>query len=123
MADKDLTINRSQLHEISLDVPFLHNKYYKLLTEARLKLKLLEAGYNKVYKEKYKFYSVDYHTLLDRKEIPIYIDAEASIIDSRNKVDLQKEKIKYVEAIIDNINRISFNVRNAIDFIKFTQGG
>jgi len=122
MADKDLKISQDQLHEISMDVPYLHNKYYKHLSEARLALKLIEAGYNKLYKEKYNYFSVDYSILLDRKEIPIYIAADPDIVQADNKVFLQKEKIKYLEAIIDNISRISFNVRNAIEFIKFTHG-
>jgi len=122
MADVDLKVDRNALDVISTDVPYLHNKYYKILTKERLTLKALEFEYNKVYRVKWKYYTTKYTFVLEKREVPTYINGDDEIIEHQKKLEIAKEKIKYLEAIIDNINKISFNIRNAIEWQKFLNG-
>lgn len=122
MADKDLRINKSKIDSISLDVPFLHNKYYKILIQEKLKQRRNENEFNSLYRKKWKYYSTEYKLTLEKREIPIYVKGDKEIIELEEKTFLLKEKILYLEAIISNINRMSFNIKNAIDFLKWTHG-
>lgn len=122
LVDKDLKIESTQLHAISIDAPLLHNKYYKLLSRERLALKKIESDVASIIKEKHNYYAFNYQFTLDKKEVKSYIDGDEEVVKKVNLLELQKEKIKYLEAVIDNINRISFNIKNAIDFLKFTHG-
>lgn len=122
MADKDLKINPSKLNDISLDVPFLHNKYYKILVNEKIKYKKLEIEFNKLYRDKWEFYSTKYKLTLEKREIPIYMKGDKDIIEKEEVMIIAKEKITYLEAIISNINKISFNISNAIKFLEWTHG-
>lgn len=120
--DKDLTITKTTLHEISMRAPILHNKYYKKFLIEKLKYQRTEREYDQLFKKTYHFYNIDYEYTLDKKEVLIYINGDDIIIKKKNELAFSLEKIKYLESILDNINRISFNVKNAIDFLKFTNG-
>jgi len=122
MSDRDLKVHSTKLYKISMDVPNLHNKYYKLFSKERLSFKKLEGEYDQLFREKYHYYMIDYQYTLDKKEVLIYIAGDVNIIKKKNQMEFSKEKLRALEGIIDNINRISFNIRNAIEFLKWTHG-
>ena len=133
--EQDSTIIADQLDEESLKISKLHHKYFKLFGIERLTLKKLEAEYKKLKHEKYEFYTQGPNDEQQRKgwvlppkgvilknEVDRYLEADNELVDFGLKLEVQKEKVELLQSIIHNINQRSFNIKNAIEFIKFSQG-
>ena len=43
-------------------------------------------------------------------------------IENTLKVSVQGEKVAYVEAIVKSLNNRNFQIKSAIDWVRFTQG-
>ena len=57
-----------------------------------------------------------------KNDIDMYIESDDEVIDLETKFGLQEEKVKYVEAVVKQINNRQWQIRNAIDWRKFTCG-
>jgi hypothetical protein len=51
-----------------------------------------------------------------------FLDSDKELITLKNKIEYQNEKINYLENIVKGISNRIWNIRAAIDWIKFTQG-
>lgn len=132
---QDAAIDRTELGQASLDIPYLHHKYYKILVEERCRQKVHEDDYNKLYKVKYEYLM----GLLDLNEIKrrgwepqplkilkqdmhVYINADEDLSIISNKINIQKEKVELLESIIRVVMNRGYNIRGAIDWEKFKAG-
>jgi hypothetical protein len=59
---------------------------------------------------------------LMKNEVDMYLDSDKEIIQSNVRQTNQKEKIFFLEEVIKNINQRNFQIKNAIEWKKFTQG-
>jgi hypothetical protein len=57
-----------------------------------------------------------------KQDLDRFIDSDSEVINLSNKVFLQKEKVIYIESVIKIISNKMWNIRSAIEWIKFTQG-
>ena len=57
-----------------------------------------------------------------RVDLDRFIESDSEVIELGNKVELYKEKISYLEHVVKIIGNRAWNIRAAIDWIKFTQG-
>ncbi len=62
----------------------------------------------------------DYKIL--RADLDKYLESDTDLIDLSLKVTYQKEKVSYLENVIKAINSLQWNIRNAIEWKKFTHG-
>jgi len=126
MVDKDVAINHTILHKESLETPRKHNKYLKMLLRERLKLKKIKDDYNKVRLGRTNFYNGNdpepYEYVLGKNEVKDYVITDDITIADANKVALQEEIVKYLEEVCKIFERRGFAIKNAIDYMKFTQG-
>ena len=51
-----------------------------------------------------------------------YLDSDEDIFRIKANITLMQEKINYVESIIKMINNRGFQIKSAIDWIKFKHG-
>ncbi|NBP56551.1 hypothetical protein EBU71_08460 [bacterium] len=131
----DCKVDRSDLATESLKIPELHNKYYKIYTREKLLLKKMESDHSLLYKVRWEYYngkispeelremgldSFDKRVL--KSDIDVYLQSDKKIIESNQKIAYQKEKIDFLHSILDNLKQRTWNIRNAIEFIKFSQG-
>ena len=125
--EKDLYIDETILAKESLSTPVKHNKYLKMLLRERLKLKKLRNELYKISLGRTNYYNgsdpdpFDY--VLKDREVKDYVRVDPVVVESEAKVTLQEEMVKYLEEICKMFERRSFAIKNAIDFMKFTQGG
>jgi hypothetical protein len=63
-----------------------------------------------------------FYKKLLKNEIDTYIESDDLFIESTLKVSLQGEKVDYVEAIVKSLNNRNFQIKSAIDWVRFTQG-
>ena len=135
MWSKDSDIDRTELGEESLKIPQLHSKYYKLFATERLRLKKMEADFKILKLEKYEFYTqgpteesrdrgwkLPPRGLVLKADVSMYMEADDDLIQTSLKIGLQQEKVDYLENIIKSLVNRNFNIKNAIEWHKFTHG-
>ena len=133
--DKDSTIDPTELGDESIKIPALHNKYFKLYTSEKLLLRKFEAEMKELKLEKYEFYTQgpskesqdkgwDFPAkgIILKGDIPMYLDGDKDIISLSLKIGLQQEKIDILESIIKSLTNRGYQIKNAIDWNRFTMG-
>lgn len=135
MWTKDSEIDTTELSNESVKIPKLHNKYFMIYMEEGMRLRKMRAQYKqlKLLKEQYYKGELDIDELKEhgwkpqplkilKNDIPTYIEADNDIIDLSLKIGAQEEKVSYLEAIIKMINNRGFQLKTALDWIKFQSG-
>lgn len=135
MWERDAQIDRTELGEESLRIPQLHSKYFKVFSQERLTLRKLEADYKRLFKDKYEWYngSIAEETLQQyewqpnplkilRTDIPMHIEADMDIQSLQMKIEMQKEKVDFVENIIKSLTTRGYQIKGAIEWEKFKMG-
>lgn len=135
MVEKDMNINPTDLDRESLATPQIHNKYLTIMMDEKLILKKYESDFKILTKNKWLYYSgkmsddqlkelewEQFDLALLRNDLDRFIDSDLDVIQLNNKIELQKEKVNYLESVIKIISNRPWNIRAAIDWIKFTQG-
>ena len=135
MAKTDLVMDETELDIESLKTPQLHNKYLIFHTDERLILGKINSDLYRLKKDKWLYYTgkMSEEELNERDwepfslnvlktDIDKFINSDDDIILLNNKILLQQEKVDYLESIIKIVNNRQWNIRSAIDWIKFTNG-
>jgi hypothetical protein len=132
--EKDSKIDRTELDAESLKIPTLHAKYYKLYLREKVQLKSEEQDYKQFYKLKHEYYTGkmsqselnelgwEPFQFVLKNDLQVYIDADKDVAERLLKLSVQKEKVQFLEDIIKTLNTRGFQIKNAIDFIRFTSG-
>jgi len=131
----DCKMDRTAIDNESLRIPELHNKYYKIFIREKITLSKKESDLGILLKEKWELYTgkLDQTTLQEkgweqfdlkilRTDIDKYIDSDPEVINKRLDCGLQREKVKFLEEIIKVINNRSFQIKNFIDYLRWSQG-
>ena len=125
--DADVYIDEPILAKESLSTPVKHNKYLKLLLRERLKLKKLRNELYKVSLGRTNYYNgsdpdpFDY--VLKDREVKDYVRVDPIVVEAEAKVTLQEEIVKYLEEVCKMFMNRGFQIKNALDFLKWTSGG
>jgi len=132
LADKDLSINDSELDLESLKTPQLHNKYMKHLTKFKLMLSRAESEYRTIKRDKWEYYtgkadaSVYAQKPFDLKilktDIDKYLEADEDLQRIKQKVDYLNVVVDFLDRTIRQITNRTFTIKNSIDCKKFTSG-
>ena len=132
----DSEIDQTDLGNESLKIPKLHHKYYMMLLAERTSLRKLEAQMKQLKLSKYEFYSQG-HTeetkklgwelpprgIILKADIPMYLEADKDIIELSLKIGVQGEKVDFLDSILKTLQTRNFLIKNAIDFLRWTNGG
>ena len=131
-AEKDLKIDDTELDIESLQTPILHAKYLKHFSTYSLMLTKAESEYSKLYKSKWLFYTgkaepqeykdKNFDLKVLRQDIDKFIDSDDEIIKQKQKVEYLKQICNYCEQTLKQINNRTFQIKNAIEWKKFTMG-
>lgn len=132
---KDAKIDTTELDIESIKIPQLHSKYLKIYFEERRRLKGFEFQSKEMYLNKYEYYNgrlsdeelknLNWEPFMKRlmkNEVDLYLESDKDIIGNNMRIVNQKEKLDMLEEILKNLNQRNFQIKNAIDWKKFTQG-
>lgn len=135
MWDADSKINETNLVAESSNTPKLHSKYFKLLTRNHLKvmklrsdLKILELNKSEYYSGNMAKEDLDalgwkpYQKKIIRSDLTSYIEADPDYISLSLRLGLFVAIETKLEDIIRQINQRNYQIKNMIDFLKFTNG-
>jgi hypothetical protein len=133
---EDSKIDKTELDNESVKIPYLHSKYWKFLVNEKILLRKKKNELQELRRKKYEYFSgkfsqQDYnetgwppfHLKLLKQDIQMYIDSDSDICQLLIDITLQDEKCKFIEDIIKSLHSRGFVLKTAMDFIRFTNGG
>ena len=114
-------------------VPTLHAKYYQLFNDLRLLRAKAKKTYQKVYQERYLYYSGKAepevyekdpfpYKVREKDAIQRYLDSDERLSSVELKVEYYDTMIDYIESIIKIVQNRTYQIKNAIEWQKFIRG-
>ena len=132
LAEKDLNINDTELDLESLKTPQLHNKYLKHLTKFKLLLTRSQDDFNKIKKDKWEYYTgkadpavyqlKPFNLKILKADVQQYIESDEEWIKANQKVKYLETIVDFLDRTLRQISNRTFTIKNAIDWRKFTSG-
>ena len=131
-AEKDLKIDDTELDIESLNTPIIHAKYLKHYSTYSLMLTKAQSEYSSLYKRKWVFYTgkadpeehkeKNFELKVLRQDVGTFIEADEEIVKQQQKVSYLKIVCHYLENTLKQVNNRGFQIKNAIDWKRFTEG-
>lgn len=128
----DCQIAKEKLDAESLRIPLLHSKYLKLMSDERLRFKLLQDKRAELFQTLMDYFEgkIDGRDIgrspWQLKETKAACEkrilADKEYIALNIKVYQSEEKVLTLKEIITSINQRNFIIKNAIDWFKWSQG-
>jgi len=134
----DSEIDELKLDDASQQSARLHAKYLELLSVTRLQLKKKEAEFKVLLKDKFLWYNgkmsrdeIDargwsYDPLNGLKvlkgDMDRFYDSDSDIQNAQMRIDYLKELVTTLEEIMGNIRWRHQNIKNMVEWRKFTSG-
>lgn len=132
----DCKINEMNLGQESVRTPILHSKYLNLLSSTRLNLRKSESDYLNMRRKKYKYYRGEMSELeLNdegwdqwqgnkplKNEMDEFLQVDPDLVKLTDKVEYYKTVLYQLEQIIRSINGRTWDIKNSIEWNKFTNG-
>ena len=133
MWEKDSKIDRDNLHEESLNIPMLHAKYHDLYNNLILLRKKAEQQRKNVRHERYEYFSGKSDPevyaenpfpkkIRDKDTMQKYLDADDKLSNVSLKIDYYDTMLVYLESILKQITNRTYQIKNAIEFMRFSSG-
>ncbi len=132
MWKKDCQIDEVLLDEASIKIPQLHHKYLTLYSEFTLLLKRKQQEMRTLEHRKWLYYSgkappEDYEeTPFEHRVIKSDVQHWVGVDEQIQKVELQIEyyhaTINVLSEILKQVHQMSYNIKNIIEWRRFTGG-
>ena len=133
MWEKDSIIDPDNLHTESLNTPLLHAKYHDMFNNILLLKKKAEQQKRNIRHQKYEYYTgkadPDVYIenpftkkIRDKDTLQKYMDADEILSQSSLKVEYYDVMLSYLQDILKMIHNRNYQIKNAIDFQKFSSG-
>ena len=132
LAEKDLKINDTELDLELLKTPQLHNKYMKFHNQYVNLLKKAEQDLARLTREKWEYYTgkadpsvyqqKPFNIKLLKPDVDKYLKSDDELIKLEQKVTYVQSVVDYLDRTVKIISNRGFQIKNAIDWKKFTSG-
>lgn len=133
----DCHIEMTNLGNEATNVPKLHAKYLAFLTSAKLQLRKTEAEYLRLRRLKERYFrgelskeelsDLGWEQYLNNRPLKTEMDnvlqTDDDLIKQYDKVEYAKTIVYHLEQIIRSINSRTWDIKSAIEWYKFTNGG
>lgn len=129
----DSKIDNDDLGNESIKSSILHCKYYELYNTTYLLRENARQIHDKVYLERYNYYTGKADPEVYEKEpfpfkvrekdsINRYLNADERLSKVSLKIKYYDQTLRYLEEIIKQISNRGYQIKNAIDWMKFQAG-
>jgi hypothetical protein len=133
MWEQDSKIDADNLHTESLNIPSLHAKYFDIYNNILLLKKKAEQQKKNIRHERYEYFTgkadPDIYIenpfpkkIRDKETLQKYLDADEKLSSVCLKVEYYDTMLNYLESILKVIQNRTYQIKNAIEFIRFTAG-
>ena len=132
----DCKIDELNLGSESTKTPELHSKYLNHLTTFKLQLRKYESQMYSLRRIKWRYFrgelsreeldNLGWEQYLGpqplKNEMQEYLDSDSDIIKIVDKIEYIKACLYQCEFIMKSLNSRTWDIKNAIEFMKFTNG-
>jgi hypothetical protein len=133
MWEEDSKIDVDNLHTESLNIPSLHAKYFDIYNNIVLLKKKAEQQKKNIRHERYEYFTgkadPDVYVenpfpkkIRDKETLQKYLDADERLSQICLKIDYYETMLNYIESILKMIQNRTYQIKNAIEVIKFQAG-
>lgn len=135
MVEQDMKIDDLNLDLEALRTPQLHGKYLNILHEESLVLHKNLIQQKELRRLKWEYYlgKLDQETLDEkgwqpfglkilRTDIDVYLESDKDLLCLEARIHYLKEKVKYLESVLQAIGRRGWDIKSAIEWKKFMSG-
>mgnify|MGYP001276033700 CR=1 FL=1 len=133
MWEEDSKIDLDNLHTESINIPKLHAKYFEIYNNIVLLKKKAEQQRKNTRHERYEYFSgkadpevyVDNpfpKKIRDKDTMQKYLDSDESLSSVSLKIDYYDTILNYIESILKVIQNRTYQIKNAVEFMKFQAG-
>ncbi len=133
MWESDSKMDPDNLHTESLNIPILHSKYHQIYNNTFLLRKKAEQLRKNIRHERYEYFSgkADPEVYIenpfpkkirDKDTMQKYMDADEKLSGVSLKLEYYDTMLVYLESILKQITNRTYQIKNAIDFMKFSSG-
>jgi uncharacterized protein (DUF952 family) len=133
MWEKDSHIDIDEIHNESIQVSQLHAKYYDILNNLILLRARAKQQEKNIRHERYEYYTgkADPEVYIenpfpkkirDKETLQKYLDADEKLSEIVLKMEYYDVMVSYLESIIKQIFNRSYQIKNSIEWHKFTAG-
>lgn len=133
MWEADSRMDMDNLHDESLKIPQLHQKYYTLYTTIKLLKTKSTDTLNKTRLERYNYYSGKApaeayveepfpYKVRDKESMSLHLNSDEKLSKIKLKVDYYDVMIDYLEDILRMVHNRGYQIKNSVDYLKFQAG-
>ena len=133
MWNEDSKIDPDNLHTESLNIPVLHSKYYDIYNTLMLLRKKAEQQRKNIRHERYEYFSgkADPEVYIndpfpkkirDKETMQKYLDADTKLSEVSLKLEYYEVMLRFIEEILKQITNRTYQIKNAIEFMRFSSG-
>ena len=135
MVETDLKFKDDELDTESLRIPQLHGKYLNMLYDEKLVLRKWKNELSNMIKLKWEYYTgkmseeqlkqlgwEPFELRILKQDIELYMESDVDLVQKRDRVFVQEEKVNYLESVIKMITNRQYHIRDAITWRKFING-
>lgn len=132
MMTEDSKVDVTKLDAEAINTPFIYAKYINIHANEKIRLKALEKKMKTLRHEKTEYYRGNapsevyvekpLNITILKSQVPTYVDSDPDIMELQEKIDIQLIKIEMLEDYLKSVYQRSFNIKAAIDYLKFKQG-
>ena len=121
------------MHDESLKIPQLHSKYYTIYNTITLLREKARDTYSKVKLERYNYYTGKApaevyveepfpYKVGEKDALQRHMDADEKLSKIEMKIKYYDIMLKFLEEVIKTISNRTFQIKNAIEFMRFQAG-
>jgi hypothetical protein len=135
--ERDAVVNETELGREALRVPLLHSKYITYLSKVKLLQRKAESDYYNTRRLKYRYYrgemsrdeldAAGWYQFQGNKplknEMDEFLQCDKDLIELQDKIEYHKTVVYTLEQIVRSINSRSWDIKSAIEWVRFTNGG
>ncbi|MBP01070.1 MAG: hypothetical protein CMG34_07640 [Candidatus Marinimicrobia bacterium] len=133
MWEEDSKIDLDNLHTESINIPKLHAKYFEIYNNIVLLKKKAEQQRKNIRHERYEYFSGKADPeiyaekpfpkkIRDKDTMQKYLDSDESLSSVSLKIDYYDTILNYIESILKVIQNRTYQIKNAVEFMKFQAG-
>lgn len=132
-AEKYLRIDETNLAKEALETPTVYGRVLRIRTNESMVQRSLNYKLKKMYIDKREYYlgradpqvykEKPFDLKILKSEVDTYVEADSEIIDLTTRIELQEEKISYLDNALKQISNRGFMIKHAIDFQRMLNGG
>ena len=133
MWNEDSKIDPDNLHTESLNIPVLHSKYYDIYNTLMLLRKKAEQQRKNIRHERYEYFSgkadpevyIDNpfpKKIRDKETMAKYLDADTKLSGISLKIEYYEVMLRFIEEILKQITNRTYQIKNALEFMRFSSG-